>query len=46
MVVGVMPLVCSGTRPRGVRVELATFYNPNSDFSCLGKNSEMIFVTE
>jgi len=31
------PLGCWGTRPRGVRVELATFYNPNHDFSCLGR---------
>ncbi len=38
MVAVLVPLECGGTRPRGVRVELATFYNPNQDFSCLGRS--------
>ncbi len=37
------PLGCRGTRPRGVRVELATFYNPNLDFSCLGRRLDSYY---
>jgi len=36
------PLSCLAIRPRGVRVELATFYNPNQDFSCLGTTPDYI----
>ena len=31
-------------RPRGVRAELATFYNPASDFACLDGSGSVPFI--
>ncbi|XP_023321352.1 glucosidase 2 subunit beta [Eurytemora carolleeae] len=40
-------LICSGVesiRPRGVRVELASFYNPADEFSCLDGSGTIPFI--
>jgi len=37
------PSVCA-SRPKGVRVELASFYNPSSDFKCLDGSNTIPFI--
>ena len=32
------------SRPKGVRVELASFYNPGSDFKCLDGSNTIPFI--
>jgi len=36
--------LCSCTRPRGVRAELASFYNPGTDFACLDGSGTIPFI--
>jgi len=47
IVVLLVPLLLSGvqsTRPKGVRVEMATFYNPSMDFKCLDGSNTIPFI--
>ena len=41
-------LACTGTgwsiRPRGVRAELASLYNPAAEFSCLDGSATIPFI--
>lgn len=35
--------LCEASRPRGVRVELASMYNPNQDFKCFDGSNVIPF---